>query len=288
MQRDSISQIIVVTLAVCFVCSIAVSAAAVLLRDTQKANSELARKRNILVAANVIDKDSASAAEIEEGFSKVKARLVDLDEARFIDELESGMNPDTYDQRKMEKDPKMSRELEPAEDIASMKRREKFSLVYYIDSGETPVAIFPVRGYGLWSTLYAYIALDANDYNTIVGITFYEHAETPGLGGEVDNEAWKESWRGKKLFNDGTLISLQRGGGGGEAADADSGSGTAKDAGKDKDAKSGATDTGWSPSSVDALSGATITSNGINNMLNFWFGDLGFAEFLQNLKRGSG
>ena len=48
------------------------------------------------------------------------------------------------------------------------------------------IAFLPVRGYGLWSTLHGFIALK-NDFKTVVGLGFYQHAETPGLGGEVDN-----------------------------------------------------------------------------------------------------
>ena len=262
MKKDSITQIIVVILAVCFVCSIAVSMAAVLLRDKQLVNSELARKRNILTAANVIDPATASSSQVETLFSQAELRLVDLEQGKFIDEARV-LSPGTFDQRKAESDPQLSDALSGGDDIASIGRREKYSLIYYINSDSGQTVVFPIRGYGLWSTLRGYLALDAKDYNTIVGITFYEHAETPGLGGEVDNAEWKEQWRGKKLFyNDGSPgIRLAKGGG---------------------DASSGAT--GGEDFQVDALSGATITSNGVNNLINFWFGDLGFGTFIKNVR----
>lgn len=254
MKKDSIIHIIVVTLAVCFVCSIAVSMAAVLLRDQQNINSELARKRNILTAANVIDPRQTTPTEIEEIFNQAEVRLVDLQTGDFIDEADAPVDIATYNQRKAESDPQLSIALDSKQDIASISRRERYSLIYYIKDGDKSTAIFPIRGYGLWSTLRGYLALSTDDYNTIVGITFYEHAETPGLGGEVDNAAWKNQWRGKKLFNPDGSSTIQL-------------------------AKTSAT----SEYQVDALSGATLTSNGVNNLISFWFGDLGFGDLINKL-----
>ncbi len=255
MKKDSVAHIIVVTLAVCFVCSIAVSMAAVLLRDQQNINSELARKRNILIAANVIDPQKVTPAEVEDIFSRAEVKLVDLQEGSFIDEADSPIDISTYDQRKAEGDPQLSMDLNSKQDIASISRRERYSLIYYINDGDKTSAIFPIRGYGLWSTLRGYLALSTADYNTIVGVTFYEHAETPGLGGEVDNEDWKNQWRGKKLFSDDGSSTIQL---------------TRTASGSDNQ--------------VDALSGATLTSNGVNNLINFWFGELGFGDLINKLK----
>lgn len=230
--------------------------AAVLLRDQQNINSELARKRNILTAANVIDPQKATPAEIEEIFSRAEVRLVDLQEGVFIDKNDSPIDLASYDQRKAESDPQLSTALTSSQDIASISRRERYSLIYYITAGDKTTAIFPVRGYGLWSTLRGYLALSTEDYNTIVGITFYEHAETPGLGGEVDNDDWKNQWRGKKLFNDEGVPSIQL-----------------------------AKTSSASEYQVDALSGATLTSNGVNNLISFWFGDLGFGDLIKQLSR---
>ena len=274
MKKDSIFQIIVVTLAVCFVCSIAVSMSAVLLREQQNINRELARKKNILTAANVINPQQITSAEIEEIFSNVELRLADLNKGVFVDE------PDvvSYDQRKAEKDPALSIELSSDDDIASIGSRENYSLVYFIGAGNKEVAIFPIRGYGLWSTLRGYLALDTKDYNTIAGLTFYEHAETPGLGGEVDNEGWKEQWRGKMLSDsEGNIaIRLVRG-----AADGSSGATAGNWEESDE------SDEEWIDPAVyqvEALSGASITSNGVNNLLQFWFGDLGFKKLIENIK----
>ena len=117
----------------------------------------------------------------------------------------------------------------------------------------------PVRGYGLWGILYGYLAI-SNDLNTIVGLEFYEHKETPGLGAEIDNPAWKALWNGKKLFDEegNLLIEVIKG----------------KVAANDME----------STYKVDGLSGATLTSNGVTNLLAFWLGELGYSKFLLSLK----
>ena len=120
--------------------------------------------------------------------------------------------------------------------------------------------ILPVHGYGLWSTLYGFIALQS-DANTVAGIGFYEHGETPGLGGEVDNPRWKSQWPGKQVYRDGeAAIALAKGG-----------------------VDSSSPDAQWR---VDGLSGATLTSRGVTNLVQFWLGENGFKPFLNKLKTG--
>src|SRR5690606_8511703 len=126
------------------------------------------------------------------------ARIVDLDTGEYVEpEIVGRKEALAYDQRKAAKDPKLSSALPGDIDIASIKRRVKYAKVYLVQNeGELEKIILPVSGYGLWSTLHGFIALE-KDANTIVGLGFYEHAETPGLGGEVDNPRWKAVWQGK-------------------------------------------------------------------------------------------
>jgi Na+-transporting NADH:ubiquinone oxidoreductase subunit C len=109
-----------------------------------------------------------------------------------------------------------------------------------------------VYGKGLWSTLYGFLSVEA-DKATVRGITFYKHAETPGLGGEVDNANWKQLWHGKQAFDSDGAVAL----------------GVIK-------GKAPAED----PHAVDGLSGATITSNGVDDMVKYWLGPEGFGKFL--------
>ena len=101
------------------------------------------------------------------------------------------------------------------------------------------------------------------DLNTIEGLGFYAHAETPGLGGEVDNPRWKRQWVGKEVYNEDRSEPQVRLVKGGVSADA-----------QDKEHK------------VDALSGATLTSRGVEQLVNYWMGDRGYAPFLQKLREG--
>ncbi|MEE3241349.1 MAG: Na(+)-translocating NADH-quinone reductase subunit C [Pseudomonadota bacterium] len=252
-NQDTIQKTLTVALLLCFVCSVIVSTAAVLLRPMQDANKDQDRKKNILLAAGLYQE----GIEIDEQFSVIKARLVDLDTGTFS--LESDIS--SFDQRKSAKDPSQSMALTSDQDQAKISRRENQALVYIVESkGEFDKIILPVHGYGLWSTLYGFVALES-DLNTIAGLGFYEHGETPGLGGEVDNPRWKAFWPGKQVYKEGTVaIQLIK----------------------------GVVDPGSIDSSyqVDGLSGATLTSTGVTNLLQFWLGQNGFQTFISNFKTG--
>ena len=163
-----------------------------------------------------------------------------------------------YDQRKASRDTSMS--SIPENDIASIKRVADKAVVYFVrnDEGKLTSVILPVHGYGLWSTMYAFLALDA-DLNTVQGLVYYDQGETPGLGGEVENPKWKALWKGKQLFDaEGNLaISVT----------------------KNPTVAS-------SVYGVDALSGATLTSNGVQHTLAFWLGKEGFADFIAKARNG--
>ena len=252
-NQDTIQKTLTVALLLCFVCSVIVSTAAVLLRPMQDANKDQDRKKNILLAAGLYQE----GIEIDEQFSVIKARLVNLDTGTFS--LESDIS--SFDQRKSAKDPSQSMALSSDQDQAKISRRENQALVYIVESkGEFDKIILPVHGYGLWSTLYGFVALES-DLNTIAGLGFYEHGETPGLGGEVDNPRWKAFWPGKQVYKEGAVaIQLIKG-----VVDPSS------------------VDSSYQ---VDGLSGATLTSTGITNLLQFWLGQNGFQTFISNFKTG--
>ena len=253
MKKDSITQIVLITMLVCLGCSVVVSYSAVALRSLQEANKQLERNANILSAAGLLAGDSIDAAEIRRLFGTVEVRLVDLRTGQFTDALPA----DTYDQRSAQRDPQLSSALNRNEDIASLKRLEHYVPIYFMQSADgEDIMVLPVRGYGLWSTLYGYLALSRKDYNTIYGLTFAEHAETPGLGGEVDNPKWKAQWPGKRLVDAEGRLRIQVGG--------------TSDAGPEH--------------LVDGLAGASLTTRGLNNMLNFWFSEMGYQKLIDNLR----
>jgi len=253
-SKDTIQKTIMVAVVLCVVCSVIVSTAAVVLRPAQKANKAADIKNNILAAADMLQPGKS----VEEQFEKVEAHLVDIKTGRFTDVLDI----DSYDQLKAAKDTKLSVRLTKEEDVASIKRLEKYAKVYLVkgDQGIEKV-ILPIRGYGLWSTLKGFIALES-DLSTVTGLGYYDHKETPGLGGEVDNPSWKSIWKGKKVYNEtgDVALSVIKGSVSGDRPGAEY--------------------------KVDGLSGATLTSVGVDNMIKFWLGENGYRPFITNLKKG--
>lgn len=255
-NKESISKTFIVATVLCVVCSIVVSLSAVMLRPAQLANKEQDLKRNILQAAGMYDAKQSVDAQ----FEHFQVRIVDLDSGKFTDAV---ANKSAYEGAVAAKDTGLSDELSDENDIAKIGRREKYAKVY-IAKSEQGVArvVLPIRGYGLWGTLYGFIALDVDD-DSVVGLGFYDHKETPGLGGEVDNEKWKALWPGKKVYDEDDDVALR--------------------------VIKGKVDPGTDPNAdykVDGLSGATLTTKGVDNMLQFWLGEQGFAKFLANLKNG--
>ena len=253
-KKESVSRTIIVALLVCLVCSIVVSVAAVSLKPVQVKNQLLDKQRNILLIAGLLEEGPS----IAEQFEQVTARLVDLRTGKFSDAFE----PLSYDQQAAARDPNLSSALESHEDVASIRRREHYATVYMIENDDgIETMILPIHGYGLWSTLYGFLALEG-DLNTIRGLGFYQHGETPGLGGEVDNPRWRELWKGNVVYNEEGEVGVQ--------------------------VVKGTVD-GSDPRrqyKVDGLAGATLTSRGIEHLVRFWMGDTGFRTFLQHLKAG--
>ena len=198
MGNDSISKTFGVALALCIVCAVVVSSAAVILRPTQEVNKLLDLKSNILASAGLLKQ----GVSIETQFEQISTRVVDLETGRFTDAVDAA----SYDQRKASKDPAMSVALDPKQDPAKIKRRANYATVYLLETEQgIEKIILPIKGYGLWSTLYGFLALES-DLQTVAGIGFYEHTETPGLGGEVDNPRWKAGWIGKQAYRQGEVV----------------------------------------------------------------------------------
>jgi Na+-transporting NADH:ubiquinone oxidoreductase subunit C len=257
---DSIQRVLIVAVSVCLVCSLFVAGSVVVLRPAQAVNKNLDTQRNILIAAGLYEPNMNVARTFDD---RVQVKLVDLRSGQFVSPEEAGVGDlVAYDQRIATKDPKRSAAIPAAEDIAGIKRKANYAKVYLINDPGTSgqKIVLPISGYGLWSTLYGYIVL-AEDLNTVVGITFTDHGETPGLGGEVDNPKWKAQWPGKQIYDsDGKVVAGLKKGGVNPNSEFDK------------------------LHSVDALAGATLTSNGVNRLIKYWLGEHGFGPFLKNLK----
>jgi Na+-transporting NADH:ubiquinone oxidoreductase subunit C len=248
MPVDGMAKTIIVATTLCFICSMVVSFAAVNLKSKQEVNKALDKQKNILQVAGKY----YEGVNIQKTFSSFEPLIVDLENGKFTNKFD----PLVFDDKKASQDPLLSIALK--EDPASIGRRANFVTIYLLknNDGSLDKVILPVHGYGLWSTLYGFIALE-NNLNDIFGLQFYQHAETPGLGAEVDNPKWKAQWKGKKLNNENGDLMIQ----------------VAKTS-KEKEHH------------IDALAGATLTSNGVNNLVKFWMGQSGFKKFLKNLKNG--
>lgn len=255
---------VIVAAVLCLVCSLVVSATAVGLRPRIDANRQLKLQRNVLVAAGRW-REGYGPADVEREFRSIERVWITLPR-RPGHEQEAGMIaadlPANFDPRKAAKDPKLSLGIPPELDRAKIKRREIAAPVYLVKEGDRVVQyVLPIYGKGLWSTLYGFVALES-DLRTISGITFYEHGETPGLGGEVDNERWKAQWHGKVAFNETGVPQI--------------------------DVIKGKVEAGahGAEHQIDGLSGATITSNGVEGLVNYWLGEDGFGPYLARVREG--
>jgi len=261
-QRDSVGRTILVATILCVVCSLFVSAAAVSLRDRQEENKILDRQKNILDATGLAmgeygkPASQLSRQQIDELYTWISEALVDLETGQYNTELDI----ETYDPREAINRADMSIRIESPRYDPGEQRREKVAKVYFVKRpGDERVqqVVLPVYGKGLWSTLYGYLAIKS-DLNTIQGLTFYEHGETPGLGGEVDNPTWRAQWTGQQLFDET-----------GEPAAI---------------VYKGPAPPG-NPYAVDGLSGATITARGVTNLIRYWASEDGYGPFLDQLKQ---
>ena len=246
MQADSVKRTLIIAILLCLVCSLLVATSVVLLRPQQEANKFLDLKTNILQAAGLVT-GATKAQEIDQIYTRVEERVVDLATGELVT---------------TEVDLQDKVQIATAEDLAKIRERARYQKIYLVRSvpqtGKVEKLILPVYGKGLWSTLYGMVAV-APDGVTIQGLTFYQHGETPGLGGEVDNPSWKAQWVGKKIA-EGLGIRLVKGGV--NPANAQS------------------------IHQVDALSGATLTSRGVENLLNYWLGVNGYGKLLGSWGKG--
>ncbi len=195
---------------------------------------------------------SAGFADVEnvtETFNaNIEARVVDLKTGEFVD-----TDPNSFDFEMTKFDAKRSIKLEKSDDLAGVQRMTTESPVYFAKNanGKVETIILPVQGYGLWGIMYGFLALDT-DTKTVKAINFYKHNETPGLGGEIQNPRWVASWQEKQL-----PVDIVKGTAGNDVH------------------------------KVDGLSGATLTSVGVDNTFKFWTSDKAFGPFLAKVREGA-
>ena len=250
--NQSMRKILIVAVSLCLVCSVIVSTASVALRPLQEANKVLDKKRNILLVADLYAEDT----DIDESFEQVEPRLVNLNSGEFV----RGTEDLSFEALTEMNDAAIPVAIPPESDVAKIKKRAEEIIVYLVrDEDGIRSIILPVYGRGLYSTLYGFIALNP-DGNTIQGVSFYDHRETPGLGGEITNPTWLAKWQGKQVYNEKKQLRLA--------------------------VIKGSVDPN-SPAAlhqIDGLSGATLTSRGVSNLMTYWLGEQGFERFLNKLR----
>ena len=262
-KRDSLQNTFLVAFVLCLICSLIVSAAAVSLRPIKKRNQQIAFQREVLTVSGLYDRDKQKPTEIPDLYKQIKSVIVDLETGGIVDSYE---NADEFDLKSVSKSDDLTVEIPKGFNFAGIKRREKQTKIYFLlKDGKIDQIILPVRGKGLWSTMWGLLSLDG-DCKTVRGLTFYEHGETPGLGGEIDNKKWKAKWGDpqcpKVLYNEQGKVEIAFYKG---VVTCDM---------KDSQHK------------FDTLAGATITTRGVENMFKFWLSEQGYGPLLKQIKSG--
>jgi len=254
-DRDSISNTLIVAIGLSLVCSVIVSSAAIVLKPVQEKNEEEFRQQIILDVAGLME----PGGNLEELFAAIEPRMVELESGGYTDAVDAA----SFDALVAAGDPELGIAIPTELDIAGIGRRAKYAPVYLVREGDTiDQIILPVYGKGLWSTMLGYLSLQP-DGNTIKGLRFYAHAETPGLGDQIDKEPWRAQWVGKQIFDAGDepKIRVIKGTVPANAPDAEY--------------------------KIDGLSGATLTANGVTYLVQYWTGPHGFGPYLKNYREGS-
>ncbi|MGP5104732.1 Na(+)-translocating NADH-quinone reductase subunit C [Psychrobacter celer] len=261
--KSNNAKTISVALTLCLVCSVLVSAVAVGLKPAQIENARLDRNKNILVAAGMYNAESDTASDVAERFKDFDVEIIDLNTGDYLDDdaLKAAGIPDrnAYDASQATKNQALSEDLGD-NDPAGIGRKPKYAKIYVKsdDTGNPELVVLPIQGYGLWGTIYGFLTLES-DMNTIKGISFYEHKETPGLGARIEEPEWRAQWSGIQSYDED-----------GNVATGVTKAGTPKD--------------NW----VDGISGATLTGRGVSNMIQFWLGEQGYKPYLDKLRQDSG
>lgn len=253
-KRESVTRTLLVAFFVSLVCSSLVASAAVVLKPRQIANALLDVRKNILEVAGLLQPEG----DVNELFAAVEPRVIDLETGAYLDDVD----PEDFDPAQARKDPELSVVIPAELDVARVGRRSKRAVVYLVrDQGEITRIILPVSGYGLWSTLYGFLALEP-DGNTVADIIFYSHGETAGIGDFLTKEPWRARWPGKRVYDDAGELRLEVFKG------------------------RVAADDPLAAYRVDGVSGATLTGNGVTNLIRYWLGDHGYGPFLKNIQGG--
>jgi Na+-transporting NADH:ubiquinone oxidoreductase subunit C len=256
-EKDTPMRALIVVLAVSLVCSKLVSSASIILKPIKLQNQKVERSRHIVALSGLLPSDEALTNEvILQAVEQLDVRIVDLDTGEFDDEID----PERFDARAAVNDPELSVAVSPDADLARLGRRARYATVYLVwEDDSLKRVILPIHGQGMWSTLYGMVALEA-DLNTVGAATFYEQAETAGLGDQITRADWLAQWQGRRVFNDRGEVMFRV-----AAGPVAEGSAAALH-------------------QVDAISGATVTATAVTRLVKYWLGPNGYSRLLINLR----
>lgn len=251
-SRDSVGNTLIVAVTLSLVCSILVASAAIILKPVQERNENLYRQQIILDVAGLYEPGD----DISARFGNIETHMVDLSTGRYTDAISA----DEFDALAAARDRELGVDISPGDDIAKIHRRARYAPVYIVrENDAVSQVILPVYGSGLWSTMHGFLSLGP-DGSTIRGLRFYEHAETPGLGDQIDKPQWRALWTGKKLFDSGDQPRIE----------VIRGTVTAGSANEVYE--------------VDGISGATLTGRGVTNLVRYWTGPQAFGPYLAAIR----
>ena len=220
-MRQSNLYIVLYSAAITVVCGGLLAFASISLKDKQDANIALEQKKNILATVITLDEE----ADVPGIYAKkVKAFVID-----YNGNVKPGLKPEEVVVAAEYKKPAKDRLL-PVYEFRSES-----------DSTKVEYAVLPVYGYGLWNSIWGYVAVKS-DFNTIQGVKFAHAGETPGLGARIESDEVQDRFKQKTIFEDGKLrsVAMQKGEG---------------------------NDYSGNAHKVDGMSSATLTAKGVNNML---------------------
>lgn len=241
MNVDTVPRTLAVAVFVALVCSAIVSSAVYLLRPMQQGYALVERNRAVLDAAGWLPDDGLSDREVVERFLDLDAHVVDIATGAYVPELD-GHAFDHW--RPVVTENATDNTAESADRVP----------VYIVrDGGRLDRIVLPVHGPGMWSTIYGYVALDA-DLSTVSDIVFFQHGETPGVGDRIEDQEWRNEWRGKKIY------------------------------GSDGSVRIDVVKRGASEFEVDLISGASVTCDAVGSFVRNWFSAEGYRPLLERLR----
>ncbi|MBS9522573.1 NADH:ubiquinone reductase (Na(+)-transporting) subunit C [Litoribacter ruber] len=249
-MQQSNAYIITFSVILTVVLGLLLSGTSELLGPIQKKAEELDTKKQILGA--VMPAEELNRMEAEEVISYYESRI----SSKVVN-----INGEEVEQDE-EGNPLVAENVNIAKNFKRAPEERLYPVfIFHAEGNEEDVQsiILPVYGNGLWDEIWGYVALQT-DLNTIEGVTFAHAAETPGLGARITSGDVQARYRGKEIFNEAGELEAVR---------------MQKGEGKDYSAD---------PHKVDGLSGATITAEGVNKMLERYLSH--YKSYLERKRTG--